>query len=211
MQDILKTNSFACQLADGEAGDGYMCLFPRVARINHACRPNAYAKFEPATLRMRVVALREIEQGEEVSISYGRVELPYVERRRLYQEGWGFECGCEMCAKDGKARGESDRKRERFRALKKILEEVTAETFDAGRVLEWEEEVLKLSEEEGLEVLVAEDMERLAYVYAGMGDVRRAKEWARKARENLLLWTVAEGRPDFELKRVEELLRELGA
>lgn len=209
IEDIMKTNAFACQLHDGGQDDAYMCLFPSVARINHACRPNAHARFVPKTLLMEIKALRDIQVGEEISISYGRVDLKYAERQALYKDGWNFACTCNSCMAPKGQRAKSDHNRARFAQLRKMLDSVTSETYDAQQIVKWEQEVMDVSQLEGLGVLLAPDYERLAYVYAGHGMRKDAKLWAEKARENLRQWSVVDGGPRMDLERVEELLESL--
>lgn len=209
---ILKTNSFGCLFPDGNEGDGegYLCLFPLVSRINHACRPNANAKFMPRTLLMEIKALREIQPGEEISISYGRVDLKHAERQDLYQKGWDFTCTCSLCTADPYAIMGSDQRRTRFAWLRKQLSSLTSETFDAQQVIAWEKEVLEISEKEGFEMLIAEDLERMAYVYHGLEKKDQTIMWAKRAKKNLINWTVVDGGLNNELDRIETLLRELG-
>jgi hypothetical protein len=91
---ILKTNSLPVTMLDEEgiekrAGG----LFEMVCRINHSCVPNAVARWELGRGErgeMRVVAKREIGEGEEITISYG------VETREL-KEKFGFDCDCMKC------------------------------------------------------------------------------------------------------------------
>jgi hypothetical protein len=209
VEDIMKTNAFACQLADGNVDDAYMCLFPAVARINHACQPNAHARFIPKTLSMEIKAQRDIAPGEEIGISYGRIDLKHADRQALYQEGWNFKCTCSLCTASQYDVAGSDQRRARFAQLRKMLENLTAETYDAQQIVAWEKEVLEISQREGLETLLAQDYERLAYVYAGHGMMGDARRWAKMARESLLEWVVVEGGPRNQVRRIEELLREL--
>lgn len=210
VDDILKTNSFACQYHDGGVGEGYMCLFPSVSRINHACRPNAYARFAPRTLLMEIKALRDIAPGEEISISYGTINKLHAERQKLYKEGWSFTCTCDMCTADSYAIAGSDQRRTRFSQLREKLNAVTAETYDAQQIIAWEKEVIELSDKEGYEVLIAEEFERMAYVYQGLGKLKEARSWAQKAKDNVLAWIATDGGANNELERVESLLNELG-
>lgn len=209
VENVLKTNAFACQIDDGDVGDAYMCLFPSVARINHACLPNAHARFIPRTLLMEIKAVRDIVAGEEITISYGKLELESAERKRLYREGWNFTCTCPLCTASPYETERSDQRRARFAQLRVMLERLTAETYDVQRVVAWEKEIMDLSRVEGLDLLLAGDYERLAYVYAGHGMMTDAKLWARKAKESLIEWKVTEGGPDNEIARIENLLREL--
>jgi hypothetical protein len=210
IEDIMKTNAFACQIYDGDEDDSYMCLFPSVARINHACRPNAHARFIPKSLMMEIKALRDIEAGEEIGISYGRVDLKHAERKKLYEEGWNFQCTCSMCISSKYDIAGSDQRRARFSQIRKKLNNLTPATYDAQQIVSWEQEVMEISKKEGLDVLLAADYERLAYVYAGHAMVKEARVWAQKARESLLEWTVVDGGPRNEVRRIEELLAELG-
>ncbi|KAK7187508.1 hypothetical protein PSPO01_06242 [Paraphaeosphaeria sporulosa] len=206
---ILKTNSFSCQFNDGGVGDEYLCLFPKVSRINHACQPNANAKFIPRTLSMEIRALRDIPPWQEITISYGKVNLKYAERQKLYKENWGFKCSCNLCASGIYKLAESDWRRERFTQLHDQLEALTAEDYNTEQVIQWENEILGISETEGLEVLVTEDMERMAYVYAGLGRHSEALAWGLKAKQNLLQWKLGPKDTSDDLKRIEELLVDL--
>ncbi|OAG09993.1 SET domain-containing protein [Paraphaeosphaeria sporulosa] len=206
---ILKTNSFSCQFNDGGVGDEYLCLFPKVSRINHACQPNANAKFIPRTLSMEIRALRDIPPWQEITISYGKVNLKYAERQKLYKENWGFKCSCNLCASGIYKLAESDWRRERFTQLHDQLEALTAEDYNTEQVIQWENEILGISETEGLEVLVTEDMERMAYVYAGLGRHSEALAWGHKAKQNLLQWKLGPKDTSDDLKRIEELLVDL--
>lgn len=206
---ILKTNSFACQFDDGGVEDEYLCLFPQVSRINHACRPNANAKFIPRTLSMEIRALRDIPAWQEITITYGKLDLKYMERQKLYEENWGFKCACDLCASGIYKLVDSDWRRERFVQLHEQIEGLNAEEFDLQQVVQWEKEILEISETEVLDVLVTEDMERLAYIYAGLGRREEAREWALNAKRNLMQWKLGPGDTSDDLRRVEELLAEV--
>jgi hypothetical protein len=47
-------------------------------------------------------------------------------------------------------------------------------------------------------------------VYAGLGRMAEARTWASRARASLLDWEVGSGGPENHIKRVEDLVRELG-
>ncbi|KZT65794.1 SET domain-containing protein [Daedalea quercina L-15889] len=76
-------------------------IFPLASRLfNHSCAPNAATKyvitpFEP--VRMEVVALRDIAEGEEVTIPYLDPALPVEIRRQALQLNYGFSCSCLSC------------------------------------------------------------------------------------------------------------------
>ncbi|KAI1793397.1 SET domain-containing protein [Ganoderma leucocontextum] len=77
-------------------------VFPLASRLfNHSCVPNAACKYviTPAELvKMEVVALREIDEGEEVTIPYLDPALPFQTRQDALRANYGFECDCRLCA-----------------------------------------------------------------------------------------------------------------
>mmetsp|Transcript_52811 Transcript_52811/g.153639 ORF Transcript_52811/g.153639 Transcript_52811/m.153639 type:complete len:500 (+) Transcript_52811:80-1579(+) len=73
-------------------------VFPTGSRANHSCRPNALLR--TSSDRLRIIAVRQVLAGEEVTVSYlseDSLLQPTAERRRRL-EAWGFHCGCERCA-----------------------------------------------------------------------------------------------------------------
>lgn len=68
------------------------CLF------NHSCQPNlqvAYACHNDETLS--VTALRDIDAGEELCISYIEERMSFPKRQEQLYEHYLFECGCPLC------------------------------------------------------------------------------------------------------------------
>jgi hypothetical protein len=85
-------------------------LFPKIARINHSCRPNT-SYYWNAKLNKRVVyANRKINKGEELFDSYIPLLLTREERQK-YLDPYGFKCNCEACAMGNEAMRESDQRR----------------------------------------------------------------------------------------------------
>jgi len=62
----MNVNTFRIARPDGE--EVGLCFDPLLSMANHSCVPNACIQFEGR--RASVRALRRIEQGEEVTISY---------------------------------------------------------------------------------------------------------------------------------------------
>ena len=65
---------------------------------NHSCDPNVDVGFEDGSSRMTLRARREIEAGEELSITYVDAGLPRETRQRTLLQGYGFTCMCPACA-----------------------------------------------------------------------------------------------------------------
>ncbi|EIW59441.1 SET domain-containing protein [Trametes versicolor FP-101664 SS1] len=76
-------------------------VFPLASRLfNHSCIPNAACKYiirasEPVA--MQVVALRDIAEGEEITIPYLDPALPYQTRQEALEVNYSFNCDCRLC------------------------------------------------------------------------------------------------------------------
>ncbi|EAN97474.1 hypothetical protein C3747_42g236 [Trypanosoma cruzi] len=76
-----------------------VALYDAATKINHSCVPSV--RFVPTHGRVGavVVALRDIEKGEEIRSSY--IDLvaynSRVERRGYLLSHYGFECDCSLC------------------------------------------------------------------------------------------------------------------
>jgi hypothetical protein len=120
---IMQTNAFNVDIADGQ-GSTHRALFAKIARINHACAPNAHVCYYPPDAqsergRMVIHSLRDLGKGEEVLISYFNILMPR-EQRMVRTKKWGFECACPVC--DEQAPGQA-----RAEALRREFEEFKAE------------------------------------------------------------------------------------
>ncbi|KZT09128.1 SET domain-containing protein [Laetiporus sulphureus 93-53] len=77
-------------------------IFPQASRLfNHSCMPNAVAKYiitpsEP--VRMDVIALRNIVEGEEITLPYLDPALPSNVRQEALRSNYGFACKCDLCS-----------------------------------------------------------------------------------------------------------------
>ncbi|KAJ8080528.1 hypothetical protein PM082_017361 [Marasmius tenuissimus] len=75
-------------------------IFPLASRLfNHSCVPNAAAKYTitpGSPVRMDIVALRSIADGEEICLPYIDPALLQT-RRTVFQLTYGFTCQCPSC------------------------------------------------------------------------------------------------------------------
>ncbi|KAL5397101.1 hypothetical protein PMIN02_002610 [Paraphaeosphaeria minitans] len=70
------------------------------ALLNHSCRPNAYAGFKEGTGEVRVYALRDILEGEQICISHlegSAFSEAMGLRRGILVLQRGFVCLCDAC------------------------------------------------------------------------------------------------------------------
>ena len=84
-------------LLNSFATPGARVLFPIAARVNHSCAPNLTKHYEG--FRAIVTTLREVEEGEELMISYlgEEVDKSTSERRARLKAKYNFDCCCTMC------------------------------------------------------------------------------------------------------------------
>ena len=86
---IFRTNAY-------NTGAGFG-LFPKIARINHSCRPNAAYYWHEALGKRIIHATRPIAEGEEITVSYIPLTLPQSERQNRLNR-YGFTCSCPVCS-----------------------------------------------------------------------------------------------------------------
>ncbi|KAH7034552.1 uncharacterized protein B0I36DRAFT_360066 [Microdochium trichocladiopsis] len=110
--NVFYNNNFA--IGD-EAGT--RALFPTVARLNHSCIPSAQGNFNATWGHFTIHSLRDIPADEEITISYLHDEMaPRAARQASLKAGYGFECGCPICAASD-ARTASDARRAQHHKL----------------------------------------------------------------------------------------------
>ena len=71
--------------------------------VNHSCWPNADVQNSEPTKGMVIRAVRDIEPGEEISISYTDIYDLRDERLRTMYQHYDFVCSCVRC--EGAAEG----------------------------------------------------------------------------------------------------------
>jgi hypothetical protein len=104
--------------------------------------------------RLTVHALRDIEAGREITISYmSGVSSGYAERQRYLRDEFSFACACELCSLSLPARLRSGRQLVQIRSI----DEEDGATTDLDLVLECPAEsfrqvrqLFELLEEEGI-------------------------------------------------------------
>ncbi|KAI0448600.1 hypothetical protein F5B21DRAFT_521571 [Xylaria acuta] len=180
MEDILGTNAFSYTLG----GDPHMALYPEVARINHACKPNAFVRFSPTSFDVKVVAFRDIEIGEEITISYIPTNHPREKRQRDLRR-WGFECKCSLCAASKTEIAASDYRREKIASLQKDVLEAIGE-LDGTTAVRLSYEILALVKAEDIPPMVASQYEVLARLFWKAGDTETATKYAQQSLDTLM-------------------------
>lgn len=126
-------------------------------------------------------AVRDIEAGEELTLSYIDVTLPTRHRQARLKALWNFSCTCKQCKLSPAEAEASDVRLKRIKALEYNLDH-PAKSFPAGDLAaEAGTELVGLYEQERLDVYVGYAYRRAALNFALFGDEPNAKRFARRA------------------------------
>lgn len=90
---IIRTNAIDC-------ADNHANLYEMLSRINHSCDPNTARISTDNIGGVAIVANKDIEKDEEISINYmdGADDNKAVEERRKYlMQQYHFHCQCDLC------------------------------------------------------------------------------------------------------------------
>ncbi|TVY73285.1 SET domain-containing protein [Lachnellula suecica] len=100
---IFRTNALP---ADTDGGG----IFLNACRINHACDNNAQKHWNEKIKRNTVHTLRDIDEGEEITIYYLSIDMPHEARQQALQAKFGFTCTCRLCSLPAKESQKSDKR-----------------------------------------------------------------------------------------------------
>ncbi|OTA94576.1 hypothetical protein M434DRAFT_10527 [Hypoxylon sp. CO27-5] len=170
---ILQTNSFRTGYHDGN--NPFYSLFTEVSRLNHDCRPTCAYHFDHTDFRHKVLAVRDITAGEELTIAYYDPLQPRSVRQEKLQHEWGFQCSCARCSADASSIAESDERVKKIHALWKELDDHSSESKASPEMAEL---LVSLYEEEGILGRINEAYYRAAIEYIGVGDIANATKYA---------------------------------
>lgn len=180
-------------------------IFLNACRINHACDNNAHNSWNSNIKRHTIHALRDIEQGEEITINYLGVLNTRETRQDYLQEHFAFTCSCHLCSLPPDESQESDRKLDELRELDDLIGgEWSTDIFSTPlRILQYLDQEICLHQEQGQG---AAALPR-AFLYAARltvahGDLARARVFFERAR---LGWTVLQGNDSYKVLRERAL------
>ncbi|POS81388.1 hypothetical protein DHEL01_v200222 [Diaporthe helianthi] len=176
---IINRNGFEIHTGRDDDDVRYVGAFPEQALINHDCRPNLAYHFSGMT--HITTAVRDIEAGEELSLSYIEVTLPTRHRQARLNALWNFRCTCKQCQLPPAEVEASDARLKRIKALEDTLDH-PAKSFPAGDLkAQTGTELVALYEQERLDVYIGYAYRRAALNFALFGDEPNAKRFARQA------------------------------
>ncbi|KAM0344834.1 hypothetical protein ACHAPU_007216 [Fusarium lateritium] len=197
---IIRTNGLPMDNGSG--------IFLSACRINHACDNNAKKGWNENIKRHTVHALRDIDKGEEITITY----LGILHNRRTRHEAlldkFRFNCSCRLCSLPPHLSAESDER------LEEILERdrrigragVMGILSDPKRILGYVERQVQLYNGHDLD---DSEMPRAyndaAQITAAHGDLARAKILFEGAADG---WAAVEGEDSLKVLNTRRLARD---
>ncbi|KAG7110450.1 SET domain-containing protein 5 like [Verticillium longisporum] len=200
--DIVTTNTCGVFLGDNVAHIG---LFPEVSRLNHACKPNAFFRFSQRTLTMQVIAYRDIHAGEEITINYAPLGMPHKVRKKYLFDNYGFHCRCSLCQSSPEDRAISDARRMRIVEVRGNMRKAH-EKGKLSDAITYAEELLSLSEAEGLTPLMHEYHEILASIYLEQLDIPNARKYGQMTLDG---WIRFKSVDSFHVEAVRGFMRQI--
>ncbi|KAK0656925.1 hypothetical protein B0T16DRAFT_316690 [Cercophora newfieldiana] len=196
-------NSFRLFINGENNFSGHLAIYPDVARINHDCRPNIHYRMDNITHLS--VAVQDIQEGEELTISYIDGHLPRKERQSRLSD-WGFKCTCAHCSMSEKDVEDSDLRMERIYAIEEDLEKMVSGEKDIDTKLG--DELVRLYEEERFWTYIGQAYTRAALLHSLMGHEKATQEYAKKAAESMKLEYGAQNSDAKAMKLLSENMKE---
>lgn len=180
IDDRINTNNFQVVIN----GIGHLALFPEMAMLNHDCRPNAAYFFDEDSMSQYVHAMRTIQPGEEITITYVDNEEIREKRVRRLKRNWGFDCGCSACTAHPLLTQESDARLLQIEGLGALLDDWTPGSTATPEVAEL---LISLLKQERLDASLATAYKHAAEVYSSFGMRVEAIKYARLSTELSML------------------------
>ncbi|KAK0649755.1 hypothetical protein B0T16DRAFT_492320 [Cercophora newfieldiana] len=205
-EELLVTNAF--ELPMGEEELRYMGLFAELSRINHACDPNAHVHFSETTMAMTIWSAKDIQPGEEITISYSSIDLTSKERKETLQDTWGFKCSCSLCTAPKAVLKASDDRRLAFRAARDEVLQL-AQDQDFYGAVEASKKLFELVDKEGLGPHLGDLYEIPARLHYQIGDLKNARKYFKRSMFEYYGWGVPGAKDSVSLQNAKGILARL--
>ena len=183
----INTNVFKATIRSPEdEGIDTRALLPENSFMNHDCRPNTHWVFDTETLTQYVYAIRTIQPGEELTLSYISLLQPRDVRMDILHSNWGFKCNCPACTAAPQAAALSDA---RVNMISELRDELSKFDSSTKQAVEKSELLISLMEQERTDVLMCEAHAHAAREHNTMGHSHSALKYAYLALESGLYFT----------------------
>ncbi|KAG5933334.1 hypothetical protein E4U60_004532 [Claviceps pazoutovae] len=181
---IIQTNALPAQeYPDTQA------IFLEACRINHDCQNNAIHQWNANIEQGTVHAMRDIQPGEEITISYVFSLKSRETRQKQLKDSFDFTCSCRLCSLPKDESEERDRKLEQIVSL----DQLTALQFTTPplQTLAYFYTQTRLYSELGREDIgFAQALEEAACLVIAHGDLARGRVFSERAHS---IWTTIWG------------------
>jgi hypothetical protein len=176
---IIRTNSLPIEA--GGIGGG---IFLEACRINHSCDNNTQKNWNKRIEKHTVYALRDIPEGEEITVYYLGLDASRKIRQQRLQDKFGFLCSCRMCSLNTAESEKSDRRLKRIDLLDDLIgKQGMAENFSQG-MLRHVDELVQLYNKQGPgDAGLSRAYIDAAQVAIANGDLARGRAFAEMAVE----------------------------
>ncbi|KAF5672045.1 SET domain-containing protein [Fusarium heterosporum] len=173
---IIRTNGLPM-----DSGSG---IFLAACRINHACDNNAQKGWNKKTERHTVHALRDIDENEEITITYLGALYNRRTRHEALLDKFRFNCTCGLCSLPPHLSAESDRRLDEILELDRRIDRdiPTGILADPKRLLGYVDRQVRLYNEHGPDgVGLPRAFFDAAQITAANGDLARARVFFERA------------------------------
>ncbi|EAT86567.1 hypothetical protein HBH56_155460 [Parastagonospora nodorum] len=187
---IMRTNALPCGPDLSFAG-----LFLQACRINHACDNNAQNFWNDNIDKLTIHAVRDIGQGEEITISYLSSSQNPQARQQELQHNFKFSCACRLCSLPSEQSKALDAKLDRIVEIDTIIEEAGTQGLvsPARRMLGYVDEQVRLWD--GHTIGLARAYPDAFQLSIANGDLARARVFAGRTLQ-LCLIAMGDDSPD---------------
>jgi len=180
-------------------------IFLDACRINHSCNPNGQNTWNENIKQVTIHAVKDIEKGEEITISYLSVYANHNSRQQSLRRGFGFTCSCDLCSLPLDLRRKSDERLDEIARLDGLIGDGVGILSTPLQTLHYAHTLLGLLNEEGMD---DSNTPRTYYdalqIAVANGDLARASVFAERASS---IRTVFEGDDSPEVIKLKRLAR----
>jgi len=200
---IIQTNALPFGDKVMEAG-----IFLDACRINHACDNNAQKGWNDMIKRHTVHALRDIEEGEEITTYYLSIVNNRKSRQEALERKLKFTCSCRLCSLPPDQSQESDRRLDEILRLDSLIarDGFMGILSNPLQKLRYVDQQIQLYNEQGPnDVGLPRAFLDAAQIAIANGDLARARIFIERA---LFGWIVLVGEDNSNVLQYRHLLQD---